>query len=191
MEYTDDYSGYGNEVLYRMCEDRLHHNDIDTIKSKLWIIGRSYAASIERKAGKDFKIEDAANVLKDSRIDNEIFNLRQIGRPTSENITHLLQTHNYLMGLFKKATGVNKRSLASKYLHFHAPKAVFIYDSIVRDDLRKRLRKIKNRFPITRNNDDEYESHVMRCICYRDNIYEKELGLLVSPRKLDSHLYGY
>ena len=56
MLYADDYSGYGNETLYKMCKDRPLHDDVDTISSKLWIIGRSYAASIERKAGKSFKM---------------------------------------------------------------------------------------------------------------------------------------
>ncbi|MFV1977306.1 MAG: hypothetical protein ACC651_16305 [Candidatus Scalindua sp.] len=191
MKYADDNLGYGNIVLYKMCEDRLLHDDIDTITSKLWIIGRSYAASIERRAGKKFKIEDAAKILKRSSLDKKISSLRSLGRIDSKNVDELLKTHLYLMSLFKKATGVEKRSLASKYLHFHAPSSVFIYDSVVKDKLRKTLRPIKARFPITKKYDDEYESHVERCLYYRDKIYEKELGLLVSPRKLDSHLYGY
>ncbi|AWB56226.1 hypothetical protein [Colwellia sp. Arc7-D] len=187
MDYADDYSGYGNSVLYNMCENKLLHDDIDVIKSKLWIIGRSYAASIERKAGSEFKIEDAAEILKSSEIDAKIAKLRKIGRPTKDNIIHLLSAHNYLVGLFKKATGLDKRSLASKYLHFHAPKSVFIYDSIVRNKLRKKFNG--KRFPITKKFDDEYESHLLRCLYYRDNIYENHLGKLASPRKLDTHLY--
>ncbi|WP_345980778.1 hypothetical protein [Sulfurimonas sp. HSL3-2] len=192
MEYVDDYSGYGNQVLYKMCEERPLHNDIDTIRSKLWIIGRAYAASIERKAGEEFNIEDVAEILKESKLDQEIENLNKIGRIDQNNIEVLLGTHDYLMQLFKKITGLEKRSLASKYLHFHAPKSVFIYDSIVRNELRKRLRAIgKTRFPISKKYDSEYESHVLRCIYYRDKIYEKQFEALVSPRKLDSSLYGY
>lgn len=192
MKYADDYSGYGNEILYKMCQNKLYHNDLDVVESKLWIIGRAYAASIERKAGKDFDIKVAAQILIDSEIDKKIANLNSIGRINSNHVDELLDTHNYMMQLLKLATGVDKRSLASKYLHFHAPMSVFIYDSIVRNNLRDRLRKIgKNRFPISKKYDDEYESHVKRCISYRDSVYENELGLLATPRKLDSHLYGY
>jgi hypothetical protein len=192
MEYADDYSNYGNQILYKMCKERPLHNDIDTISSKLWIIGRSYAASIERKAGQNFKIEDAAKIIKESGLDQHIENLNKIGRINKSNLDTLLYAHDYLMQLFKKATGVEKRSLASKYLHFHAPKSVFIYDSVVREKLRAELRKIRRtRFPVSKKYDAEYESHVIRCIYYRDKIYEKALGTLATPRKLDSYLYGY
>src|SRR5690606_29468485 len=65
MEFLDDYSGWGNDVLYRMCSERPNHTDVDTVSSKLWLIGRAYSASIERKAGKDFNINDAAKIVID------------------------------------------------------------------------------------------------------------------------------
>lgn len=52
MEYAKDYSGYGNEVLYKMCSEMPKYDDIEVISAKLWIIGRSYSAAIERKACK-------------------------------------------------------------------------------------------------------------------------------------------
>jgi len=192
MKYANDYSGYGNTILYRMCEEKPLHDDLDVVRSKLWIIGRAYSASIERKAGKDFKIDDVANILIESEIDQKIRQLNEIGRINESNMDELLSAHEYLMLLLKKATDVEKRSLASKYLHFHAPMSVFIYDSVVRNKLRCKLREIgKTRFPVSKRHDDEYESHVIRCIYYRDNVYEKELGALATPRKLDAHLYGY
>src|SRR5215472_4669849 len=42
---------WANEVLYQMCRDAPQHTDVDVIAGKLWLIGRAYAAQIERGAG--------------------------------------------------------------------------------------------------------------------------------------------
>jgi hypothetical protein len=47
MKNANDFSGYGNEVLCRMCDERPEHKVKDIIASKIWIIGRAYAATIE------------------------------------------------------------------------------------------------------------------------------------------------
>ena len=191
MQYADDYSGYGNDVLYRMCSERPLHDDIDTITSKFWIIGRAYSAAIERKAGKEFKIESAAALIKDSEIDVHISKLKNIDRPTQENLGILLTAHKYLTDVLKSSTGIEKRSLVSKYLHFHAPRAVFIYDSVANNRVRKILASSKLRFALQREHDHEYEAFVLRCIYFRDVIYGKEIGAMASPRKIDMRLLGY
>ncbi|MCF9126299.1 hypothetical protein J8A01_23355 [Vibrio parahaemolyticus] len=189
MKYLDDYSNWGNSVLYAMCSERPKHNDIDTIVSKLWIIGRAYSASIERKAGKEFDIKDAAKLLAKSEIDLHIERLQDIERPTHENISVVLSAHKYLTDLLNEATGIDKRSLASKYLHFHAPKAVFIYDSIANRNIRHRLRG--KRFNYSKQYDDQYSSFCYKCLHYRDEVMEKTLLGLVSPRRLDMDLLQY
>ncbi|EGR1425131.1 hypothetical protein D8X77_17940 [Vibrio vulnificus] len=189
MEFSNDYSGYGNEVLYRMCAEKPLHNDIDVIASKLWIIGRSYSASIERKAGSNFDIRDAAEIIRKSKIDSKIANITVIERPDLNNLNVILETHSYFLKLLKEATGIEKRSLASKYLHFHAPKAVFIYDSIANREIRARLKG--RRFPISGKHDKEYTAFCHRAIYYRDNVFEQQIGALTTPRRLDMHLLGY
>ena len=42
---------FGNEVLYRMCRESPLHEDPDVVVGKVWLIGRSYAAAIERRSG--------------------------------------------------------------------------------------------------------------------------------------------
>src|SRR3989339_652424 len=39
----------GNNILYKMCLDYPLHNNPEEICAKIWLIGRSYAASIERR----------------------------------------------------------------------------------------------------------------------------------------------
>ena len=44
---------YANSILYEMCSKTPLHNDADVIVGKIWLIGRSYAAAIERRKNKD------------------------------------------------------------------------------------------------------------------------------------------
>jgi hypothetical protein len=50
----------GNSVLYDLCRKHPSHKTADEILAKVWLIGRSYAASIERRknvketVGRDF-----------------------------------------------------------------------------------------------------------------------------------------
>ncbi|RMG23610.1 MAG: hypothetical protein D6732_24655, partial [Methanobacteriota archaeon] len=191
MKYDSDYSGWGNEVLYRICKEKPLHDNIDVISSKLWLIGRAYSAAIERKAGPDFKIENAAKIIKESRIDIHINNLNQINRINEKNIHVLLEAHKYFTDKLKEATGVAKRSLASKYLHFHAPNAVFIFDSIANNRITRIVSIDKIRTKLQRKFDDPYELFSYRCLYYRNNILEKTLGLLATPRRIDMELLGH
>lgn len=49
LNSTNSRWEYGNSVLYRMCEEEPEHKEIDVIVGKIWLIGRSYAAAIERR----------------------------------------------------------------------------------------------------------------------------------------------
>ena len=49
LNITNSRWEYGNSVLYRMCEEEPEHKQIDVIVGKIWLIGRSYAAAIERR----------------------------------------------------------------------------------------------------------------------------------------------
>ena len=188
MKYANDYSGYGNEVLYNMCIEKPHHESIDIIRSKLWLIGRAYSASIERKAGKDFKIEDAARIIQQSDIDMRINEVAQILRPDIHNLPEILELHSFFVGLLKQATGIDKRSLASKYLHFHVPRAIFIYDSIAKKNLY--LRYKGKRFKILKGYDDKYAAFCLRMLEFRDD-FESQIESFATPRKLDMYLLGY
>ena len=159
-----------------MCAARPRHKDLDTIASKIWLIGRSYAAAIERgagnqiKEGEDFYMQKVAPKVLSSKIDQQIAKIRRIKRLTAKNIAESLHCHKYVMDLFTKiAGGTTKRSLASKYLHFHAPNAFFIYDS-------RAHKKVQQAFPDKRkyfdksisNCDREYQIFCARCLSCRN-----------------------
>jgi hypothetical protein len=91
------------------------------------------------------------------------------------------------MNLIKKMTGMGKRSLASKYLHFHKPNLFFIYDSRAINSIRKLTPPTKTNLRIRTNIDVEYAKFCLRCIKLRDAIKSK-FDTHLSPRELDNLL---
>lgn len=189
---------FGNVILYRMCRERPKHVHLDTIASKVWLIGRSYAAAIERGAGKkikkgeDFYMKQVAPAIKRAEIDHWIGRVLHIKRLTVENIGESLRCHKLVMDLFGKiAGGRTKRALASKYLHFHAPYAFFIYDSRATSRVRQELRKRRGRIVLPKLRcDEKYKKFCLQCLLYRE-ILEKEMKMQITPRDLDSKLLDF
>ena len=65
----------GNRTLYDLCRNHPEHKKIAEIIAKVWLIGRSYAASIERRRNADqfgdgFYEATVAPTIKESGIDN-------------------------------------------------------------------------------------------------------------------------
>ncbi len=129
----------GNRVLYELYSKHSGHCKADEIVAKIWLIGRSYAASIERRrnatrAGDRFYEETVAPAMRESGIDSWLASVPRHGQPGSPES---VEVHKMLTDLFRSVTGLNKRSLASKYLHFHNPDAFYIYDSRARQAITK------------------------------------------------------
>ncbi len=143
VDFLNDYTSFhqsphskvwdkGNEVLYGMCRRYPNHGNIDEIIAKIWLIGRSYAAAIERRKNKknsndNFYVQ-AANEIRKFGFDEKINNIPNIDKLDEDNVRVICEAHFYITKKFHKLTGQYKRSLASKYLHFHRP-LVPIYDS--------------------------------------------------------------
>lgn len=127
----------GNNALYNLCRKYPDHTDDKAIIAKVWMIGRTYSAAIERRkpgkapiqAGDDFYIDHVAPGIRNSPMDNWLSRLRSLGSVNQNSLPQILDTHASVTELFRSLTGLKKRSLASKYLHFHLPKVFFIYDT--------------------------------------------------------------
>jgi len=115
---------FGNQVLYDLCAANPGHARDDIIIAKIWLIGRSYAAAIERRRSTADAVGDAfyetvvAPTIRSSAIDNWF---RALATSANEDMALNLETHMRVMELFTEISGLEKRSLASKYLHFHFP----------------------------------------------------------------------
>lgn len=194
--YDDNNSHWrlANSVLYDMVTNHPCHTDEDEVVSKMWIIGRTYAAAIERRPNKaetpgDFYYDYVAPKLIESDIDQRINSLRQYQTITSDNLPSILSVHKYLMDLFTDLTRKEKRSLASKYLHFHLPELFFIYDSRVASVITKFAGKRPRGFVLPENADKTYAD-----FCYKALSIYNELNNDYSDKKtrvIDNILLRY
>jgi len=124
----------GNRVLYDLCKKYPCHANEEEILAKVWLIGRSYSAAIERRPnsehpGDRFYIEVVGPRIRNSKIDKWLAEVSRYNKPSTHNCSEIIAVHSRVTDLFKEISGIEKRSLASKYLHFHLPRLFYIYDS--------------------------------------------------------------
>ena len=190
---------FSNRILYRMCEENPLHNDPDVIIGKILIIGRTYAAAIERRKTEDrdsLATEDyydgvvAEQMLKvGDELDSRLKQLRTNTGSARENLNDILVLHGELVDTFKKISGLEKRSLASKYLHFHCPDKFFIYDSRAHNAINKIVQR-PDKWLINELGDkidQVYGGFVLRMIELQEH-FETLFGRRYSPRELDRFL---
>lgn len=187
---------FGNDILYKMCDDNPLHNDEDIVVGKIWLIGRSYAAAIERrKNADDYQGDDfyycvvAPKMLKiGEEFDERIESLRKNPGTIADCVHEILSTHKFLVDIFKELTQLEKRSLASKYLHFHCPDKFFIYDSRAKEAISKIVKRPNKKIlSILDEYDPDYGDFVCRMIELQIFLEEK-LEIHENPRALDSYL---
>lgn len=180
----------GNRVLYDLCKKFPTHRHRGSVIAKIWLIGRSYAAAIERRRGKAtandaFYLDVVAPQIIASDIDNWISEAR--ARPNSFDT--IVTVHGKVTTLFHKISGQEKRSLASKYLHFHLPNVFFLYDTRAVASLRSvpwRIRAARcSKFPS--GADNEYRKFAQKC-CILKSCIRKEFQVSLTPRQIDNLL---
>jgi hypothetical protein len=183
----------GNGALYDLCEKYPRHEQADHIVAKLWLIGRSYAAAIERRRkktafeGDAFYTDYVAPRVVEQQIDEWLSPLERLREAAPENLNQILSTHARLTGLFSQLTALNKRSLASKYLHFHFPDLFFIYDTRATDALALLGIRRSGKPPDVRQSDGTYRTFFDRCLILRERIEEMH-QVRLTPRELDNLL---
>jgi len=180
----------GNSVLYDLCKNHPAHKSNEDIVAKVWLIGRSYAASIERRRnaeqiGDDFYESIVAPAMKASGIDTWIASISPTAAPGASGT---ISAHKKLTDLFKSITRLEKRSLASKYLHFHRPDAFYIYDSRAREAITKVVPRLNEIPDIAVDEcDTEYKDFVRRCVWLRKCI-DTPHSIKLTPREIDKLL---
>lgn len=185
---------FGNKVLYTMCKKSPLHINEGEIVGKVWLIGRSYAAAIERKANSKYKGDnfyryEVAEKIKavGSELDSRITSLREQPKVTKELLGEILETHNFLINVFNNISGMDNRSLASKYLHFHVPNIFYIYDTrAVRGVTKmKTLDRLLKKELLTYDCDKIYADFVSKIYPLNVKIFE-QYGIWLTPRQIDT-----
>ncbi len=185
---SDNSWTLGNDVLYELCEQYPDHGREDANIAKVWLIGRAYSAAIERRSqnlkGKAL-YKRVAKCLAKSDLDSQ---LKRLKRMKQRDLSAILTAHKTLVKIFD-ITSMDKRSLASKYLHFHLPELFYIYDSRVQwaiGPLTKELTRFDGK-PIC---DKQYSKFYHRCDCLKNKINERT-GLSLKNRRLDQVLLAW
>lgn len=183
----------GNNVLYDLCRAHPGHSSEPAVIAKIWLIGRSYAAAIERRRNKtdendDFYVEVVAPRVKNSGIDLWLQELEAIAAPTDATSHQVVQVHGRVTALFDQITGLEKRSLASKYLHFHLPHLFFIYDARAVNGL-QRLQQLVGRASSAsiEGGDNEYRKFFEKCLRLQAHIKQR-FEVSMNPREIDKLL---
>jgi len=186
---------FGNSIHYELCNENFEHKDSDKIIAKVWLIGRSYAAAIERRKNKidindNFYINSVAPAFQNSKLDNSLNAIKDEKEITIENIEEILITHNYLIQVIKEITEMEKMSFCSKYLHFHLPNLFFLYDSRAVTVLRQFISRIPKELTyLSKINgiDREYANFFIKSFVLRNQI-ENEFDLKLTTREFDKIL---
>lgn len=157
---SEEYS-FGNRLLYDICRDidGQQWDDPKILADKIWLIGRSYAASPERRISKgkvpkggdgtgEYFNEVAKDIHNNYSVQNEIVNklngnykfdfsdsdiaLLFCTIKSVEKFNDAIKKANikYDEYLREESSYKNQISFCSKFLHFHFPDTVFIFDSL-------------------------------------------------------------
>ena len=185
----------GNEVLYKMCADNFTHDTDEKIIAKVWLVGRSYAAAIERRKNKDpnedsdnFYIDTVVRAFKSSNLDRRLKELSLCKNIDTEVLKNTIETHFYLTDLIRKITNLNKRSFSAKYLHFHLPEIFFIYDSRAAKGISNfNVRVPRNILSSSITCDKVYGDFAKKSFILMQQIKDK-FGIQLTPRQLDNLL---
>lgn len=183
---------FTNRILYDLCRRYPDHKDQGVALAKILLIGRVYAAAIERRRSKeetndDFYITIVEPKLRRSRLDQWLEQARAVRPNAPEALDVILEVHGRTTRLFRRISGLEKRSLASKYLHFHVPRLFYIYDSRAAKGLRSVAPIVGRASRCTGVGDNEYRKFVEKCRQLREYC-EATFGLRISPQQLDNLL---
>ncbi len=182
-----------NDVLYAMCARWPSHTVPEEILAKVLLIGRVYAAAIERRKQKSSHQNDrfythvVAPKIQGSPMDQWLGTARNVDPTTPDGLRTMVAVHAEVTRLFKKISKMQKRSLASKYLHFHVPKLFFIYDSRAVKAMREFSDVLPRASRAGGAGDNEYRKFADKAASLVV-LCEQEHGLRMTPRQLDNLL---
>lgn len=161
---------------------------------------RSYAAAIERRknaieinSGDDFYFNVVAPKMLEigEELDNRIDDLKKSDSITKDNLKEIVDTHLFLTNVFLEITGQDKRSLASKYLHFHVPNLFYVYGSRAIRGARSYVNPDKQlKALLTPFGDTEYIELVIRLFTFQEYVKD-QYGITMTYREIDTFLLNY
>lgn len=116
--------------IFGACIDHPTHSDSCEVYAKVALINRMYSAQLGRgKISKDKAEVQVARALFQSDIDKFIEPLFGLDGLNETVLPEVLKCHDRLVRIVRQGTGKDELSFSSKYLSFHVPRVVPIFDS--------------------------------------------------------------
>lgn len=193
----DDIWSVGNKALYDLCATYPTHQSDSEIVAKVWLIGRAYSAALERgkSAGPhgdgstdEFYARAVPKAMRVATLRRALQPLATVKTVSERSAPSALAAHGQLTRVFRALTGKDKRSLASKYLHFHYPGLFFIYDSRAAEVVR-RLGLPSVDIDVPRGADKAYARFVGAALGIKSHVAE-HFNVSLTPREVDRLLLG-
>ena len=188
---SDNVWELSDKILYDLCKKYPANQINNEIIANVFLIGRSYAAAIERSGNKEknphfYEETVAETIKKDGLIIDNLIEKAKLSKCDDDILSLYIQ----VLKTFSEITKKNNISLASKYLHFHIPDLFFIYDSRAGNGINILLSFLSNtnRLKISQYKEYpetfEYGKFYFKCkTCIE--IIERKFGRKLTPRQVD------
>jgi hypothetical protein len=129
--YRDTETDYWWEALdrpiFRACSDSPQHLDAKEVFGKVALINRCYRANLHMGA-KNAEWNLAGAMVK-GRFDDVMERLQVVAGFSRDELPRILNAHEEFVRLAHDVTKRTENSFCAKYLSFHFPKSVPIFDS--------------------------------------------------------------
>ena len=116
-----------DEALLFIFKRYPKHNNVEEVFSKVALINRVYRANLHFAGKKNIEAKVAEAFMK-HKLDTILKPLNRMTSLTYENLQAIVRVHGQVVSIVKKITKKTNNSFVSKYMNFHFPNIVPIYD---------------------------------------------------------------
>ena len=174
-----------DETLFNLCKQHPDHTKPRVVLAKVALVNRAYRANLQMGAS-EAEWELAQRPVT-SDIDGHLSELRSLSSFDEAAVPVVFRAHHHLVAVCKEATGRWALSFASKYLSFHAPHVVPIYDSYSYAEGWKYARD-EVTSPLPGVAAEDYRWHTASVLALAN--YLKRQGITPNVKLIDVVLYG-
>lgn len=165
------------------------HDDVGEVFAKIALVNRVYRANLQM-GGKDSEWKVAERMVEQREKLNTMFvRLRSCERFCRDTLPCIMDAHEQLLPLAGSVTGRVENSFCSKYLSFHLPDSIPIFDRWAYRSSWKLMKKRLPRGMYSGKSNIDYGYHCEAVICLIDAL-KSHLGHFPSLKLVDYILYS-
>jgi hypothetical protein len=176
-----------DRILLKACADQPLHQDISEVFAKVTLINRAYRANLQM-AGTNVE-EKLAKLLVEEEFDKVISSIAAMGKFRSEIVDEVVAVHEKFVLLTYRLTKQIENSFCAKYLGFHFPRTIPIFDNYAYTEARRLVADSVQKGPYAANKNAHYGYYCMAVVQLMTVLMEAGIG---EPdiKLIDVVLYG-